>query len=137
MLNKALMTTALALALMTASATAQTLPACSDASVVRDAFLYGFNQTVADLVITVESLPGGADKRFGRKTCRVTYRCNLDKAKKMEAPLRGSHPISRTCFEVNLLADAGNPPWMEFAIEPNGEGGTIITTLRGGGGGFE
>jgi len=112
------------------------LPSCSDAAVLRRAFLIGYstNRSVVDLVIPIESAPMGADKRFSRKTCRVTYRCAMQKAKEMESGIYGSHPISAACYVINQRAEAGNPPSMEFALEPNGEGGTIITAMRANGG---
>jgi len=114
------------------SARADVLPACGNENAIRSALQLGIqektgvtNQSIAD-VMTIESArPLGIDKTTDAKTCRVTFRCNPDKAKALEKDVVGRHPLGQFCWSVNYLADTGNGALL-FTVRPDGEGGYLI-----------
>jgi hypothetical protein len=84
------------------------------------------DNSVVDMLEIGEVEPIGVNNIDGSKKCRIIWKCNLNKAKQIEANLIGSHPLTKACYEINKSWDAGDPTSGGFTIRPNGEGGYIV-----------
>jgi hypothetical protein len=120
-----------------ATPVATILPGCSDPESIMKAFKLGLQNdlghmdlTLADLMIIVESYPLGIDQRTGAKKCRAIFRADIDKARQIESFVRGRHPMTEFAYGINQAYEAGRPASTTFIIQPDGEGGTLITPLR-------
>jgi uncharacterized protein len=109
-----------------------TLPACGPENALL-AFKYqalgrGHLELVQFMIVD-GVIPLGVNNIDGSKMCKATFRCDIEKAKEIEKEYYGPHVLTQTCFNVNQAYEAGNPNWLRYTIKPNGEGGTLITTL--------
>jgi hypothetical protein len=111
----------------------QALPSCSDPAAIRTAerlFLQHLSH-YADYFLTAEVHALGVNNMDAGKTCEVTLRADVDKARRDEAWIvSGSRPITELAAAVNHDYDIGKPFRLKFTIRPNGEGGTVITPIR-------
>jgi hypothetical protein len=64
------------------------------------------------------------------KLCEVTYRADIDKARRDEAWIvTGPRPITEMASSINHRYDIGTPFRIKFTIRPNGEGGTVVSPV--------
>ena len=118
----------LALLVAPAPALASELPECSNETVIQHVFQSSDSPGIQLFAIPIKSVALGAEKRAGRRNCRVTFRCDFEKAREIEARIPvGGQAITQQCFEINRSADGGNPAWIDFTLEPDGQGGANIT----------
>ena len=118
----------LALLVTPAPALASELPECSNEAVIQHVFQSSNSPGIQLFAIPIRSVSLNTDNRSGRKSCRVTFRCDFERAREIEAriPVSG-HAITQECFAINQSADANNPAWIDFTLEPDGKGGAKIT----------
>lgn len=72
--------------------------------------------------------PIGVNNMNGAKYCKAYFSCDIAQARGIEKNSLGPHPLTAFCFVANQLTEAGNPYFIKYYIQPNGEGGEVITS---------
>jgi hypothetical protein len=113
------------------------LPGCGDSTIVPLAeklfvqtLLGHIDYGLLDLLTITRTRALGINNLDESKTCKVTYRCDIDGAREMEKGLEGPHPMTQFCYGVNQAYESGNTRSFVFKVKPNGEGGFLVQVLR-------
>jgi hypothetical protein len=116
---------------------ASTLPSCSDPAPIMTAFSLGLvndnfgDSALADYMIITETFSLGVDNRHNMKTCRATFRCDIEKARKHDSFIRqGRHVMTETCFAINQAHEAGRPASTVFTIADDGDGSWVVRVVK-------